>query len=87
MFPDDIASIFDGQPFVDVMAYFNGGDNAEGSTHEDLSSNDVTLEDLFLKVTSNWNIRSRGRKKDVKRGRPKTNKIVIKLQPQTEAQL
>lgn len=79
MFSDDILSNANGQSVVDVMSYFNGGDNAEGSTHDDLSSHEVSLEDLFLKVTSNWNIRSRGRKKDTKRGRPKVNKIVMKL--------
>ena len=34
---------------------------------------EVTLEDLFVKITSDWNIKSRGRKKENK-GRPKSSK-------------
>ena len=42
---------------------------AESSKNDD-SDVQVTLEDLFVKLTSNWTITSRGRKSSNKRGRP-----------------
>lgn len=53
--------------------------NLEDKSDHDLEEYvEVTLEDLLLKVTSNWNIKSRGRKTSTtttnKRGRPTKNK-------------
>ena len=53
--------------------------NLEEKSDHDLEEYvEVTLEDLLIKVTSNWNIKSRGRKTTTsttnKRGRPTKNK-------------